>query len=367
MKIDSNFPSGNIIVDKIDGNDVSLRQDLRDTEGDWFYWCFRIRDAGGRRIRFHLTGKNLLTDRGAAASLDGGLTWTWLKPELVGQSSFEYNFSKTDNDVRFSMGMPYTERNLENFLEKHSRDSNLKIDILCKSRKGRNVERMTIGSPDCEFRILITARHHCCEMMANYAVEGIIDYILESDWFLENAQVMIIPFVDKDGVEDGDQGKNRKPHDHNRDYITDAIYNETKAIMDFVPGWIRGRTFFDLDIHCPWIKGKGNDIIYIPGSSEEKNWDEQMKFGDILMKLNKSPLPYSTEDNLPFGKGWNTGAGLGLRTSSSWAYKAGAKVSLSFEIPYSSAGGHEVNQETARIFGHYLAAAIEKYLISSEL
>ncbi|HCE44479.1 MAG TPA: peptidase M14 [Lentisphaeria bacterium] len=364
MKIDSNFPTGNIIFEKIDGDDVYLRQDMRDTEGDWFYWCFRIRDAGGRKLRFNLTGKNLLTDLGAAVSLDDGWTWNWLPRENINDSSFEYKFPETANNARFSMGMPYSERNLRKFLEKYRNNPDLKKDVLCKSGKGRDVEKLIIGNPDSEFRILITARHHCCEMMANYAVEGIIEAILnnEDNWFLKNAQVVVVPFVDKDGVEDGDQGKNRRPHDHNRDYIPDAVYNEIKAIMDLVPGWIKGRTFFALDIHCPWIKNKGNDIIYSVGSSNENNWNEQVKFGKILMKANKGTLPYFVDDNLPFGKDWNIGAMPGLKTSSSWMLEAGAKVSMSFEIPYSIAREKEVNQETAKEFGKSLAAAVMNYL-----
>ena len=38
--VDANFPGGNIVVDSIAGDLVTLRPDLRDTEGDWFYWYF---------------------------------------------------------------------------------------------------------------------------------------------------------------------------------------------------------------------------------------------------------------------------------------------------------------------------------------
>ena len=266
------------------------------------------------------------------------------------------------------MGMPYSQRNLEEFLNRYKNNPCLETKVLCKSRKGRDVEKIIIGNPDdnCEFRILITARHHCCEMMDNYAIEGIIESVMEdhaiSEWFMKNTQTVVIPFVDKDGVEDGDQGKNRKPHDHNRDYVPDALFSETKAIMDFVPDWIKGKTFIALDLHCPWIRGAGNNMIFIPGSGYEKNWEEQKIFSKILEKENKGELPYFAEDNLPFGKEWNVGMKPGQKSSSTWTYEAGAKTSLTLEIPYSSAHGKEVNQTTAKNFGSYLAAAIKKYL-----
>ena len=55
QEVDAGFPGGNVIVDKIDGDAVSLHQDLRDTAGDWFYWQFRVRGAEGRTLTFQFT------------------------------------------------------------------------------------------------------------------------------------------------------------------------------------------------------------------------------------------------------------------------------------------------------------------------
>ena len=59
-------------------NRVFLRQDLRDTEGFWFYWYFRVRGASGRTLTFHFTDGKPVGVRGPAISLDEGATWTWL-------------------------------------------------------------------------------------------------------------------------------------------------------------------------------------------------------------------------------------------------------------------------------------------------
>lgn len=40
IQIDAEFPGGNIIVDSIYGDTILLRQDLRDTEGNWFIGLF---------------------------------------------------------------------------------------------------------------------------------------------------------------------------------------------------------------------------------------------------------------------------------------------------------------------------------------
>jgi hypothetical protein len=50
IKIDSNFPGGNIVVEKIDANNIFLHQELRDTPRAWFYWCFRLSGAANGRL-----------------------------------------------------------------------------------------------------------------------------------------------------------------------------------------------------------------------------------------------------------------------------------------------------------------------------
>lgn len=62
----------------------------------------------------------------------------------------------------------------------------------------------------------MTARHHACESTGNYVLEGVLEELIKS--LPNNLSVMCVPFVDYDGVVNGDQGKNRFQHDHNRDY-----------------------------------------------------------------------------------------------------------------------------------------------------
>jgi len=42
FNIYSDFPGGNIIIDKIKNDTVWFRPDLRDTKGEWFYWYFAV-------------------------------------------------------------------------------------------------------------------------------------------------------------------------------------------------------------------------------------------------------------------------------------------------------------------------------------
>jgi hypothetical protein len=90
--IEANFPGGNILVDGIEGNTVHLRPDLRDTDGHWFYWNFRIRRAAGRRLRFQFDSQAgpAIGARGPAVSRDEGRSWEWLGADHTGIPEDEF-------------------------------------------------------------------------------------------------------------------------------------------------------------------------------------------------------------------------------------------------------------------------------------
>lgn len=370
VTVDANYPGGNIIVERVESDAVYLRPDLRDTRGWWFYWSFRVRGAQGRTLTFHFSGNNPIGVRGPAVSTDGGRDWSWLGSDAVQDGSFAYAFPAGADEVRFSFAMPYLEANLKEFLARYKDSPYVAARELCKSPKGRSVERLHVGrlDGDARCRVLVTARHHACEMMASYAMEGLLEAVLADNddgyWFRRNVEVLAIPFVDKDGVEDGDQGKNRKPRDHNRDYIGPSVHSSTAALRTFVPNWSNGRLAAAFDLHCPWIRGPYNEVIYIVGSPDESMWRQQQEFGGILETVQRGPLVYHASDNLPFGKAWNTGANTdGGKSFGDWAAGLpGIRLSASLEIPYANASGQPVTGDAARAFGCSLAKAIRGYL-----
>src|SRR4051812_3964727 len=176
LQVDADIPAGNIVVDKIAGDDVSLHQDLRDTKGHWFYWHFRVRGGEGRTLTFHFTKGKVLGTRGPAVSIDGGKSWQWLGTKQVRGDGFFFTFPADARDVRFCMTFPYTARDLGDFLKRHAKDSHLKVETLTKSKKGRDVTALRLGRLDgkAAVRIALTCRHHACETMASFELEGII-------------------------------------------------------------------------------------------------------------------------------------------------------------------------------------------------
>ena len=370
VRVDADYPGGNILVDSVDGNTVSLHQDLRDTEGWWFYWSFQVRGAEGKTVTFRFTNKDVLGTRGPAVSSDAGRTWTWLGTGTVQQASFTYAFPADAGCVRFAFAPSYQESDLRRFLDSRKGVRNLSVGELCRTEKGRPVERIRIGPAEGspKHRILLTCRHHCCESMASYVLEGMLGALLsdteDGRWFRENVEVMAVPFMDKDGVEQGDQGKNRKPHDHNRDYEGRSRYASVAALREFVPQWSEGRLRVALDLHCPYIRGDHNEAIYMVGSRKPEIWAEQCAFGRILEGVCGGSLPYHASDNLPYGQAWNTEQNeKGGMSESRWAGELkGIRLASSIETPYANVGATTVTPDNARAFGAALVRALRRYL-----
>ena len=369
--IDSDFPGGNIVLERVEGDHVYLHQDPRDTEGFWFYWYFRVREAAGRTLTFHFTKGNVLGVLGPAASLDGGRTWTWLGPQCMEGATFTYQFPNDADEVRFCLAVPYQQSDLRAFLNRHTDNACLKVEPHAISRKGRAVCRLRLGKLDgsVKHRIMLTCRHHSCEMMASWVLEGLVDEILadteDGRWLRANVEFLVVPIMDLDGVEEGDQGKNRKPHDHNRDYLGESIYPEVAALREFVPGWSAGRLRLSLDMHCPWIRGGNNEELFFVGVAPPDIWAAVLRFCKILQETQTGPLVFDSKHNIPHGQGWNTLSEP--RSNSRWAaLLPDIEVATTIEVPYAQAGGQPVTVDSARALGHDLARAMRRYLEKRE-
>lgn len=378
IQIDSDFPGGNIILERVSGDDVYLRQDLRDTEGDWFYWAFRLRGAAGRHLKFHFTGSDVLGARGPAVSLNGGADWEWLGVESITRvpeepAAFSYQVPLYAGEVYLTVCPLYRQSTWEAFLATHAESAHARSEVFCHSRAGQKVEMLRLGNPSAPHRLLLTARHHACEAMASYCLEGILEAALQNDdlgeWLRQHINFAVIPFVDKDGVEAGDQGKNRKPYDHNRDYggeVADSIYPEVRAIREWAPDWLaQAARGLVLDLHCPWLRWGLNEAVYFVGLPDERIWRNVSEFSAVLEAGVRGPIPFHASDNLPHGQDWNVlaGEGMGKVASTHWAsHLPGVIFSSSLEVPYANAHGAEVTPESCRALGRDIAAAFRTYL-----
>ena len=379
--VDGELPAGNVIVDGVKGDVVKLRQDLRDS-GMWFYWAFRVRGAAGRTVKFDFTDKTWggpVGVRGPVVSKDGGKTFSYPLDGKSKSDGFTYTFGAGENDVYFYECHPYLRANWDAFVAKNASalGKRFVVERLCKSRKGEDVPRARFGCIDCKprYRIFMSARHHSSETMANWVLEGVGEAFLADDelgeWLRGNVELMMVPFVDYDGAQAGDQGKVRKPHDHNRDY-SEFLYPETKAITEWIGKHAGGRLDIFIDVHCPWVRGKYNEWLYTPWKDPKILPDvaAEHRFSQLLEKLQCGSMRYRAADDLPFGKEWNKGVNYAQGWSAViWAcHKVkGMKIARSYEVPFANANGavvtpekcHDLGRDTAKVFRVILGEQVQ--------
>ena len=343
IKIHNDFTGGNIRVKELSDTTVVLENELRDTEGTWFYWAFCVEGAQGRSLTFKLE-PNRLGYFGPAVSHDL-CEWHWLG-ECDGDS-FTYSFAENESKVYFAHSMLYHPDRFARLCEKHG----LVSDELCISRKGRSVPCLRIG--EGERSIIFTARHHACESTGSYVLEGIIDELMHSP--IQNSHILFVPFVDYDGVVDGDQGKSRIPHDHNRDYIDNPLYPEVRAIQKHAETY---GCNYGFDLHSPWHRGGVNDKIFVVRNRTDK-LDRYDRFSDIFeSEITESSMSYSKENDFPPCYDWN-------QPSANFGYTMNTRpecvLAFSLESAYFGTPANKVSADRLIELGRCFVRAINKY------
>ena len=357
-RIDAAFPGGNILVDAIDGDTVYLRQDVRTTTEWWFYFHFRVAGAAGRTIRFQFTNWDPFAATGPCCSDDGQM-WRWLGRAAVVHNGFSYTFGPEAKETYFALSFPYVEKHLRSFLATRPR---INLRTLTQSAAGREVELLQLNAAAPKATIALVARQHCCEMMANFVLEGLMDFWLQDTsadglYLREHVSLLAVPFADKDGTEAGDQGKLRWPHDHNRDWSDAPRYAETRALQALFQ---KESPRMVVDLHCPWIRGGRNEELFFVEGPEPFG-TRVRDFAALVEKTQTGPLHFCAANNIGHGVEWNVGNPTTLHQWTDNHIKS-SDFALTIETPYGLAGGQVVTPDGARGFGADLARAMGRYL-----
>ncbi len=364
ITIRTDYPGGNIRLHRIVGDDVYLEQDIRDTTTWWFYWNFRVDGAEGRKLTFHFTNRGVGEPSGVVAPFgpgvsDDGIHWDFSKRiERISDMEFAYGF-RTDEKVKyFSFALPYQLANFEIFWESTLKTSKwlIKRDVLCVSERGRDIPYVVLGNPHAKKVIVLSARNHACESNASYALEGTVNWLInEPNDFIDTHRIIYLPFADLDGVEDGDQGKNRFPHDHNRDYTDVPIYEYVRALYRLLDG---EEIDIGIDYHCPWLWGGENDQFYIPRKAEVEQ--KQIVFSQVLAdELKKHDgIQHDPKFDIPANLGWNLSS---HPMCANYYVKAGAKFAVGLEFPYFGTFFRDYCPERLRELGANVGRALETY------
>lgn len=374
IKVTSDFPGGNILISSgMSGDTIILNPDWHLSSREWFHWYFKVSNIADKKVTFMFEQDQVFGKYGPAYSINNDKSWKWYGENRIENNGFTYKFNEKDTIAYFSVSMPYTEVNFQAFYSKLNNAGLARIDTLCFSKENRVIEKILISPPlnGPKHRVVITARHHASETSANYVLEGIIESILnESDleYLRNNIEFLIVPFMDKDGVENGEQGKRRIPRDHNRDYDSISIHRSTNALRTFVPHWGGGKVAIALDIHSPYITGEGHEVIHLVGSDNFINQQSEVKFSRLLEKNSRGEMKSYHTNFLPYGESWNTAGNVTEgSTFSRWGLSLeGILLSTTLEVPYANISGVPFSKDGARIYGKAVAYSIMEYLMSKE-
>lgn len=292
MNIHADFECANIRLLSIDGDHVYLQNEMRGTKKEAsYYWAFCVENAAGKTLTFHLDHE-WVGPWGAAVSHDL-ISWSWTESAVDG-ASFSYAFGQNENKVYFAHDLLYTPSRLFNVLN----ELDICTSTLCVTPKGRKIPFFKLG--EGKTHIVLTSRHHCCESSGTYALEGAIREYMASP--LEDTTLFVVPMMDYEGVCDGDQGKDREPHDHNRDYISDNIYPEVGAVMNYAE---QNKVSFAFDFHSPSHRIGRSKYVYIVRKMPQlaSRFDA---FSDLFEKYSGGDaMDYSMKNDVPPNTGWN--------------------------------------------------------------
>ena len=378
VEISTDFPGGNVLVLKSEAETVRLKPDLRGGR-DWFYWHFESTAAKPGSVEFVFEGKLRIGVRGPAFSTDGGLNWNWLGTDTVRYSekgaggdtevteSFRYQFKEAGEKIRFAVAIPYRQRELDEFLERVERNPHLTRSELTRTRGGKAVELLRIGEPGTgKEAIIVSARHHACESMASYVLEGFIETAMSETpagrSFRQRFVLYAVPMMDKDGVQAGDQGKWRFPHDHNRDYGVASIYPEVIALQKLAR---EVDVKLAVDFHCPSLRGESHEVFYFVGVGHPQirdNIDELKRWIGEERPQEIRTAPFNWVRDPPAKAPQNLKGG---KFSEWFAYIPGIKLAATFEIPYTQASCN-MDASMARDYGRSLLRAWQHSEFTSE-
>ncbi len=347
MRIHTDFAGGNIVVDRIEENTVIVERDIRDTEGDWFYWAFCVEDAAGKTLTFSFPSWARVGRFGPAISHDLE-TWHWLDKPSAG-NTFTYTFGAQENKVYFAHNMLYQPPRFLSFCA----EKGLPVENFSLSESGESLPALRFGNGDKW--ILLTARHHACESTGSYVLEGVVDTLLPL--LPEEYSVLVVPFVDYDGVVQGDQGKNRRPYDHNRDYNEESIYAVIDAIKTFAKEHTVVCTF---DFHSPWHQGEQNDYVFLSRSTEAMEPCTD-RFGVFFREESAAlPLRYEMVHDVGPNEQWNDETSPNSKNY--FARQPSVHLTATLETPYFGLAESQISEERMLQLGHAFARAVLRYL-----
>ena len=187
-------------------------------------------------------------------SWDDGRTW-----QRTETAESPYKLTVQGESLEVSRNLPFGHDDLLAWCAAVAREVDgrrTRVESLCRSRQGRDVPMLVSEPADADAPLVwVHARSHAFESHSSRVAAALAHWLLgaEGEPLRRQAMVCITPMIDVDAVAMGSAGKNRSPHDPNRDFVQEH-YPQVAAIKQRLAALTRQRRLaVFIDLHSPWF------------------------------------------------------------------------------------------------------------------
>ena len=297
-----------------------------------------------------------------------GVNWDHTERGVRQGNQMVYRINSASPTVWLAWGPPFTLDDANKLIQSACKLSPYaKSFELAHSTNGRSVPALRISEPGPpggkRFSVWVQARTHAWESGASWVSRGFVEWLVSNDPAAEElrqkADIVVIPIMDVDSVENGEGGKDQVPHDHDQDWGDSPHWPEVRAAMAQLSSLI-GADHLDvfLDLHN---SGPGDHTIstYIPAKPllSPVRIDNENTFMTIMREQLTGPIPFTGHIG-PDGDTYDPAVD---KTCDSWVAHLSKPevVSLTFEIPWNTPGSTQsgylkVGEQMGRCINGYI-------------
>jgi hypothetical protein len=366
QELKADFPGGSVEVEKIDGSLLRVRPARHPGRGWDCWWYFKAAGLPAGTLTLDVGGGVWATPDRAVWSIDGR-RWTQTAPGVRAEKDrIRYEIEVGAAEAWFAWGPPFVLADAREAVESAARACpDAKPFELCRSRAGRPVPAVRVrgeGVPEAERRrVWVQARQHAWESGGSWVGRGFLEWLASEAAadLRRRSEIVVVPVMDADSVEDGAGGKEQKPQDHNRDWSAAPHWPEVKAAQDGIRAMkAAGRFDLFIDLHNPAAGDREPFFFHAPAellTPESKSALD--RFLAAALDEMQGPLRYKglrKESGRAYDpKNWE-------RISKNWVQRevpASVAVTLetSWNVPASTADNY-------REVGRGLARAVDRFL-----
>jgi hypothetical protein len=293
LRISSDFPGGSAKVLSIDPDNNTVHiTPAGDPKRGWpCWWYFRLDNAAtGKPVVLEVTANQGMVRTGdgdntrklpanyslpeyAAFSTDGTNWEHTAKGERQDDHS-TYRINAPTSTLWLAWGPPFTLKDADQLIQKTcDLCPYAKSFVLARTRGGRPVSGVRISQPGAaggpRYGVWIQARQHAWESGSSWVAQGFVEWLVSNDPAAESlrqkADIVIIPVMDVDSVEEGQGGKEQIPHDQDEDWHPKPYFPEVAAGMKSLYALAQaGRLDLLLDLHNPGFSARDIDFYVAP-------------------------------------------------------------------------------------------------------